>query len=84
MASAGAITITNGYYNKNLALRSANILSIKSPTPLNLKSALDKAMAMIDLKNITPLGKIETIPTTVPVVDYPEIARILKENWTTN
>jgi hypothetical protein len=84
MASAGAITITNGYYNKNLALRSANILSIKSPTPLNLKSALDKAMAMIDLKNITPLGKIETIPTTVPVVDYAEIARILKENWETN
>jgi hypothetical protein len=81
MASAGCITITNGYYNKNLALRSPNILSIKSPTPLNLKCALDKATKMIDLKEITPLGNIGKIPTTVPVVNYLEIAKILKEVW---
>ena len=81
MASAGCITITNGYYNKNLALRSPNILSIKSPTPLNLKYALDQALEMIDLKEITPLGNIGEIPTTVPVVNYLEIAKIFKEVW---
>lgn len=81
MASAGCITITNGYYNKNLALRSPNILSIKSITPLNLKYSLDQALKMIDLKEITPLGNIGEIPTTVPVVNYLEIAKIFQELW---
>ncbi|MEG4027114.1 MULTISPECIES: rhamnosyltransferase WsaF family glycosyltransferase [unclassified Microcoleus] len=81
MASAGCVTITNGYYNKNLALRSPNILSIRPPTPLHLKSALDQATKIIDLNEITPLGNIGTIPTTVPVVNYLEIANIFKEVW---
>jgi lipopolysaccharide biosynthesis protein len=81
MASAGCVTITNGYYKKNLAMRSPNILSIRSPTPLNLKCALDQATKIIDLKEIRPLGNIGKIPTTVPLVNYLEIAKIFKEVW---
>ena len=48
MASYGCITITNKYDNKDLSIRSENILNIMEFSPLSVADALDQAIGVFD------------------------------------
>jgi lipopolysaccharide biosynthesis protein len=74
MASFGCITITNSYENKNLSLRSSNIISIAAATPILLSQALTDAMLRLDFINITPKQDILPIPCDIQVINYQKIA----------
>ena len=65
MASSGCITITNGYENKDMTLRSDNIISLDELSPRGLCSALDKAFSRVRLGEAREFSDIRPVDTTV-------------------
>lgn len=78
MATAGCVTITNNYADKDLTRRADNIISFDPVTPERLADALDAAVMRAEFNAPTPLVEIRNIPAAVPIVDYPLIARLLE------
>jgi hypothetical protein len=75
MASAGCLTITNRYDEKDLSKRADNIVSLDVVTPGTLADALDVAVAKVKLDAITPLAIIRRTQTGVPSINYDAVAR---------
>lgn len=76
MAAAGLITITNSYENKDLRLRSRNIVSLTDLTPSHLAEALEKAVneAKDSVGNIVPFGEIGELSCNAPTYDPRSLA----------
>lgn len=80
MASAGCITITNGYEGKDLRQRSDNFISMPSLAPATLADALDAAIQRVQLSRPGRICEIKDLPTGLPIADFSAIARGLLDS----
>lgn len=77
MASAGCMTITNGYQGKDLSLRADNVISLSSLTPAAVAAALDEALSRVSYDGEKKLRTINPIRSLAPPADFPHICRWL-------
>lgn len=77
MASAGCITVTNGYEGKNLNMRSNHIISVPALTPSAIADALDIAIARVDFSKPKELLGIKDLPIDMGRVNYERIAALM-------
>jgi hypothetical protein len=74
MATAGCITISNNYENKDMGLRADNVISLKKVTPEGLARALDEAIDVVKFDGEISTVQVRSIDTETPKVDFCEIA----------
>jgi hypothetical protein len=79
MASSGCITIANGYDNKDMTLRSENIISLDELSPRGLQTALDRAFSRVTLDEERGFSDIRPIETTIPLMSYEDVAMALQK-----
>jgi lipopolysaccharide biosynthesis protein len=77
MASAGCVTVTNGYEGKDLGRRSDRIISMAALTPSALADALDKAIGQVDFANPKPISPISDLEIEMLRVDYGSLASLM-------
>jgi hypothetical protein len=73
MASAGCMTITNGYQGKDLSLRADNVISLASLTPAAVAAALEEALSRVSYEDEKKLRTINTIKSLAPPADFSRI-----------
>lgn len=78
MASAGCMTVTNGYEGKDLTLRSDRFVSLSALTPLALADALDQAINKVNFTKTKPVGSIKDLPIDMLPVDYAKLSTIMR------
>lgn len=77
MASAGCVTVTNGYEGKDLGRRSERIISMAALTPSALADALDRAIGQVDFANPKPIAPIRDLDVDMRRVDYGSVASLM-------
>lgn len=76
MASAGLITITNSYENKDLSRRAENIISLNILTPDSVAEAINQAVAWARPGEVAfPLG-VSSLASPYPILDYKLVAEL--------
>ncbi|QIJ76264.1 hypothetical protein GU700_17745 [Methylobacterium sp. NI91] len=80
MAHSGLLTITNNYENKDLSLRSNNIVSIDSVTPDSLFIALTNCISKAEARigTICSIQEIKDLPCQIPEYDPKSLSVDLK------
>ena len=76
MASAGVLTITNGFEGKDLSVRSENIISITDVTPDAIAAALAKATETFVPGALSTLSEVKQVPSPYPWIDFDAVARL--------
>lgn len=77
LAVAGAQTITNDYEHKNMGVRSPNIISLKSITPLSIANALNRATQLSKIGEIIPLSDVKRPSSKIQDFNAQAVARTL-------
>lgn len=77
MASAGCITITNRYDQKDLSKRASNIVSLNSLTPVCLADAIEESLSKIAYNKKKVVGGLKRPKAALPAADFRRIAEWL-------
>jgi lipopolysaccharide biosynthesis protein len=77
MASAGCMTVTNGYEGKDLTRRSDRFISLGAMTPSALADALDKAINQVDFDKPKPVHGVRDLAIDMLPVDYAKLSTMM-------
>lgn len=77
MASAGCVTVTNGYEGKDLTRRSDRFISLDAMTPRALADALDQAISRVDFTAPKPVRGVSNLAIDMPPVDYAKVSSMM-------
>lgn len=77
MASAGCMTVTNGYEGKDLARRSDRFISLGAMTPSALADALDQAINSVDFSVPKSVRGVRDIAIDMPSIDYAKLSAMM-------
>lgn len=76
MASAGVLTVTNLFEDKDLSKRASNITSISTASPEAIARAVEGLTAEIDTQSLSGLVSIAGLPSPYPLIDFNAVARL--------
>ncbi len=73
MVSAGIITITNKYENKDLSLRSKNIINVNQVTPQGVAEAIEVALNKVNYSEVTKPSKLNKLKVSASELDISKL-----------